>query len=160
MKQLKIGRLDVRLDGKRVVMAGRLDDASAVSDLAGELPADVVVIDTAAVTFINSVGMREWTRLLRGLRQRGTKVSLEAVADVVMTQMNLIGEWVGALDIRSFHAQYACPVCGAEHAPLIDAVAHGALLRKMSAPHVPCPECGAASELADFPERYLTIFQT
>ena len=142
-------RLDVQVRGNHVTLAGRIDDAASFAELPGRLPAGEVVIDTEGVTFVNSVGMREWIRLVRALREAGRAVRLERVADVLMTQMNLIAELRGAVTISSFHAQYACPTCGAEAAPVVDA----------TLPPVPCPECGAAMELADFPERYLTIFK-
>ena len=63
------------------------------------------------------------------------------------------------MHIVSFHAQYVCPACGAEPSPLVDAAAHALALAAMRAPALPCPECGAAMELGDFPERYLSIFR-
>ena len=142
-------RLDVQVRGNQVTLAGRIDDTVAFGELPGRLPAGEVVIDTEGVTFVNSIGMREWIRLIRALRESAHAVRLERVADVLMTQMNLIAELRGAVTISSFHAQYVCPACGAEAAPLVD---------KALGPK-PCPECGAAMELADFPERYLTIFK-
>ena len=42
---------------------------------------------------------------------------------------------------------------------MVDAVAHAAVLAPLHAPRLPCPECGAAMELGDFPERYLMLFR-
>jgi len=154
---MKLGRLDVQVTGSRVVMAGRIDDSCQLGDLAAQLPAGPLTIDTDGVTFVNSIGMREWIRLLRAVRERGS-VTLDRVADVLMTQMNLLTELAG-IQINSFHAQYACNKCGAESAPLVDANAHRAEILRMKAPKLPCPECGTQMELADFPERYLTIFR-
>jgi anti-anti-sigma regulatory factor len=142
-------KLDVQVRGNHVTLAGRIDDAATFAELPSRLPAGEIVIDTEGVTFVNSVGMREWIRLVRALRESGRAVRLERVADVLMTQMNLIAELRGTVTISSFHAQYVCPTCGAEAAPLVDA----------TLPAVACPECGAAMELADFPERYVTIFK-
>jgi predicted RNA-binding Zn-ribbon protein involved in translation (DUF1610 family) len=97
--------------------------------------------------------MREWIRLVRALHQRGGRVLLERVADVLMTQINMIQEFRDTVQIRSFHAQYVCPACGAEAAPLVDAVANAEALRELRPPRLPCPECGAEMELGDFPER-------
>ena len=155
---MKLGRLDAEISGARLVLAGRIDDtAGALGELLAHLPAGDVVIDTSGVTFVNSVGMREWMRVIRALRERG-KVTFEGVADVLMTQMNLIPEFKGVA-IASFHAQYLCPACGNESTPLIDVATHGAELRGMKAPKMPCPECGTATDLADFPERYLSLFR-
>jgi DNA-directed RNA polymerase subunit RPC12/RpoP len=157
---MKLGRLEVTVTGARVEMVGRIDDASPLGELWMQLPATDLAIDTGGVTFVNSVGMREWIRLLRSLTGGGTRtVTLERVADVLITQMNLIPSLGPNIRIASFHAQYACNGCGAEVAPLVDAVQHAALLRQLKAPSVPCPECGSGMELADFPERYLTLFK-
>jgi len=161
MIALRIGRLDIQLVAgtpNRITLVGRIDDSTNFAELQRQIPPGEVAIDTGGVTFINSIGMREWMRLLRGLRDRG--VTLERVADVLMTQMNMIKESATGTRIVSFHAQYACPKCGAETAPLVDAVAHAQLLRQMQVPRLPCPECGSAMELGDFPERYLTIFRS
>jgi hypothetical protein len=158
MTQLRLGRLDVQIEGNRVTMTGRIDDGAQLGELTSRLPAGDTVIDTSGVTFINSIGMREWLRLLRTLRERGSVV-LERVADVLMIQMNMIPELARAVTVTSFHAQYVCPACGGEHAPVVDAVANAQSLRAMAAPRLPCPECGAQMELGDFAERYLSIFR-
>jgi len=84
---------------------------------------------------------------------------LERVADVLMTQMNLIPEFATSVTITSFHAQYVCPACGHESAPIVDATANIDSLRAMKAPKLPCPECSAAMDLGDFPQRYFSIFK-
>jgi ribosomal protein S27AE len=158
MSSFRIGRLDVQISGSRATLAGRLDDMAQLGDLAAQLPPGDVVLDTAGITFVNSIGMREWVRLLRALRARGT-VTLESVCDVLMAQMNMVSEFrTGSVRIASFHVGYACPKCGCEATMQVDAATHNAALRDMRAPPMPCPECGAAMELADFPERYLSIF--
>jgi len=165
MTALRLGRLDVQLEPggthrpTRIAMAGRIDDSATLGGLAPQVPPGSVVIDTGGVTFVNSVGMREWLRLLRALRARGERVVLERVADVLMTQINMIHEFRDTVVIVSFHAQYVCPACGAEAAPLVDAVANAEALRELKPPRLPCPECGAEMELGDFPERYLSVFR-
>jgi predicted RNA-binding Zn-ribbon protein involved in translation (DUF1610 family) len=104
--------------------------------------------------------MRELIRLVRALRGGGRRIVLERVADVLITQVNMVPELAQAVTVTSFHAQYACPSCGAEHVPLVHVAAHAQLLHLNAAPQLPCPECGKPSELADFPERYLSIFKS
>jgi predicted RNA-binding Zn-ribbon protein involved in translation (DUF1610 family)/anti-anti-sigma regulatory factor len=146
--------------GPHLTLVGRIDDGAPLGGLLGQLAAaGDVTIDTDGVTFVNSVGLREWIRLLHGLGARGQRIVLERLADVLITQMNTIGDLRGRAEVRSFHAPYACPACGAEVDPVVDAVAHRALLATGQAPALPCPECGAAMALADFPERYLSIFK-
>jgi anti-anti-sigma regulatory factor len=158
MSSFRSGRLDVQVKGARAVLAGRIDDSCQLAEISDQLSPGEVVIDTAGVTFVNSIGMREWGRFIRALRARGS-VTLEAVADVLMAQMNLITEFRSGVRITSFHASYVCPACGYEASLLIDAVAHAERLRQLQAPALPCPECRAAMGLADFPERYLSLFR-
>jgi hypothetical protein len=152
-----MGRLDVELAPGLLTLSGRIDDACPLGELARSVPPGDITLDTSGVTFINSVGMREWMRLVRALRERGS-VTFTRVADVLITQMNLRPEFAGA-HIRSFHAQYVCGACGCESAPLVDAEKHAADLRWMVAPKLPCPECAKPMDLADFPERYLSLFK-
>jgi len=154
----RTSRLDMRVEGARVSLTGRIDDSTSFAELVAQLPTGGVIIDTSGVTFVNSIGMREWIRLIRVLRDRGP-ITLERVADVLMTQMNLIPEFATSVQISSFHAQYVCPSCGHESAPVVDVATHAPTLREMKAPKLPCPECGAAMDLGDFPERYLSIFR-
>jgi hypothetical protein len=153
-----MSRFDVQIAGNRIVLAGRLDDAFSHAEIVQRVAPGDVVIDTAGVVFVNSIGMREWMRLVRALRERG-QVVLERVADVLMAQMNLMSGFAASATVVSFHAPYVCPACGGEGAPLVDAVANASALRALQAPPVPCPECGAAMELGDFPERYLSMFR-
>lgn len=140
------------------MLTGRLDDTCQLGGLAAQLPAGDVALDAGGITFINSIGMREWVRLLRTLRARGA-VTLEAISDALMVQMNLISEFRGLVQIASFDASYACPACGYEASMRVDAVAHADALRRLEAPALACPECGLPMELADFPERYLGVFR-
>lgn len=154
----RLGRLDLTVAGNQLTLSGRIDDTSPIGELVDALPHGEVVIDTGGVTFVNSIGMRELIRLVRGLRARGVVV-FERVADVLMIQLNMMAELGSSVQIRSFHAQYACPACGAEAAPLVDTATHAAALSQLKAPAMPCPDCGAAMELADFAERYLSVFR-
>jgi hypothetical protein len=106
MITLRLGRLDAQLvpgAPTRVTLAGRIDDSAAIADLLVKIPPGEVVIDTAGVTFVNSIGMREWTRLIRALHWRGDTIRLEQVADILMTQMNLIAELKHAVKIGRAH---------------------------------------------------------
>jgi len=160
MTSLRLGRLDVEIAGAELTLFGRIDDAAALGGLLDRIGHGEVTIDTDGVSFVNSIGMREWIRLIRGLRDRGDTVVLTRVADVLMAQLNMISELKEKVRIASFHAQYVCAACGAESAPVVDVAAHAASLAKMVAPRLPCPECGAPMDLGDFPERYLLIFKT
>lgn len=160
----RLGRLDVQVDrtatGCVVTLAGQIDDQAALEAVAAELPverAGEVVIDLDGVRFINSIGVREWMRLLRGLVDRGARVVLERCAEVIIEQINMITDARGSAEVRSFHAPYQCPGCGLETSALLDVARHGDAMRRMEAPAVPCPDCGQAMELYEVPERFFTF---
>lgn len=164
MSSYRFGRLDVHVDptvgpaGPVIYFVGRLDEAANLGDVGTVIPPGHVVLDTSGLTFVNSVGMREWVRLIRVLRDRGV-VTLVRVADVLMAHMNVVREFAQSVRIASFHAAYVCDACGVEATPLIDVMQHGPALAAMQAPRMQCMECGGVMQLADFPERYLTIFK-
>jgi anti-anti-sigma regulatory factor/DNA-directed RNA polymerase subunit RPC12/RpoP len=155
----QLGRLSVTRSPTKIELKGRLDDAAPLSGLATNDLSRDLVIDTGGLVFVNSIGIREWMRLLRTLQEAGIRVRLERVADVLITQMNMIPEARGDATISSFHALYACEACGAESTPLIEVEQHRAALMEMRAPSVKCPECGGTMDLADYPERYLSVFR-
>jgi hypothetical protein len=156
---LQLGRLFISRSPSRIELSGRLDDAAPLSSIATNDLARELVIDTGGITFVNSIGIREWMRLLRTLHEAGIRVVLEHVADVLITQMNMIPEARGEATIASFHALYACEACGAEATPLIEVEPHRAALVAMKAPSMKCGECGGKMDLGDYPERYLSVFR-
>jgi hypothetical protein len=156
---LRIGRLEIELAGSRATLTGRIDDSVTFGELVARMPEGPVTLDASGVTFVNSIGMREWMRLVRGLRDRGCTITLERVADVLITQLNLFGDLARQVSIASFHAPYVCPKCGAEASPVVEVAGNAGLLRAMTAPAMPCPECRSPMDLGDFPERYLSVFK-
>jgi hypothetical protein len=159
---IQLGRLECGLDlgaATRITLRGRLDDTAPLAALVANIPtAGEVAIDTDGITFVNSIGMREWMRLVRAIAGRGQRLTLERVSDVLFTQMNMIPEFRRAAHVASFHAQYVCGACGDETAPLLEVAEHLDALRASSFPKLTCAVCGGVTELADFPERYVSIF--
>ena len=155
------GKLEVRVDGdataRRVTLSGRIDEAAHLDALVADVVAAEVTIDTGGVFFLNSIGVRDWMRLLRGLDQKGARVVLEACSEPLVAQLNLIPNARGKALVSSLHAPYLCDGCGLDTAMLLAVAAHAAELRAMKPPVLRCPECGAAMHLADLPERYFTF---
>lgn len=156
-------RLDVMMGGnatlRRLTLAGRIDDSAPIASLVDTVKAAEVVIDTGGVVFVNSIGVREWRRFLRGLVATGAVIRLENVAEVLVTQMNLIPDLRTGVTTVSVQAPYACDKCGAEVSQLIDLQAHGAALRALQPPTFTCPECGGVLALADYPDRYFAFLR-
>jgi anti-anti-sigma regulatory factor len=141
-------------------LAGRLDETVKLGDQAGAWAARTVVLDSAGITHINSLGIREWMHLVARLGAAGSALVHERCAEALIEQMSFIPAVRGGGTVRSFHAPYVCPACQHEASMLIDVAAHDAALRAMQAPALPCGRCGAPMELADLPERLFAFLVT
>ena len=143
MSTEKLGRLEVEITGdaraRHVRLRGRLDESAKLSTRVGDWRADEVTLDTAEVGFINSIGVREWMRLLRGLADAGARVRLERCAEVIAEQFNMIPDARGSAEVVSLHAPYQCSVCGLERPMLLEVDRHGASMRRMQAPPMTWP---------------------
>ena len=151
------GRLQITPDGDQLVLAGSIDEAAAVGELLARATNNKLVLDLAGITFINSLGVRDWIRMQSQATKGGIAIELRRVSEPVVHQLNMIIATRGTSKVTSFFAPYACDNCGREESILIDAVAHGAALAKLEAPPATCPECKSQMAFNDFPERYFSF---
>ncbi len=140
-------------DERRLVLAGRLDESVGLLSSVAGWGAAVVVLETERITAINSIGIREWMHFVAGLSAGGARIVHERCAEAMIEQMCFIPAVRGAGTVRSFHAPYRCPHCDLEVSALIDVEVHGASLRAMQPPALPCERCERPMVLADVPER-------
>ena len=143
-----------------LVLAGALDESSNLPDLVRYAQGGRLVVDLGGVTFINSLGVRDWIRMQHAAQQQRLAVELRRVAEPVVHQLNMIIATRGNARITSFFAPYACDSCGREDSLLVDAIAHADELARLQAPAQTCPECGAQMAFNDFPERYFSFLAT
>lgn len=144
---------------RRLALRGRLDESAALVRHVPTWTAREVVLDTAELAFINSIGIREWMHFLAGLSQAGAAIVHERCAEPLIEQMCFIPAVRGGGTVRSFHAPYACPRCGHEASVLIDVARHRDALSRLEAPPATCERCGAAMALADVPERWFAFLR-
>jgi anti-anti-sigma regulatory factor len=140
-----------------LALAGSLDETAGLIDLLARARGGRLVLDLAGVTFINSLGVRDWIRMQTAAQQQRIAVELRRVAEPIVHQLNMIIATRGASQVSSFFAPYACDRCGREDSLLIDALAHHDTLVRLQAPPQKCSECGAAMAFNDFPERYFSF---
>ena len=143
--------------GDALALAGSIDESAALHELISRAKGGRLVLDLAAVTFINSLGVRDWIRMQAAAQKAGLAVELRRVSEPLVHQLNMIIATRGTAKVSSFYAPYACDACGREESLLIDAVAHYDRLIKLDPPPQTCPECGAAMAFNDFPERYFSF---
>jgi anti-anti-sigma regulatory factor/predicted RNA-binding Zn-ribbon protein involved in translation (DUF1610 family) len=152
------GRLTIETGEKgSLVLAGSIDESSDLDALLDKAQRSALVLDLAGVTFINSLGVRDWIRMQSAAAQREIAIELRRVSEPIIHQLNMIIATRGTARVRSFYAPYACDSCGREESLLVDVDVHGAGLAKLVAPPMPCPECGSTMAFNDFPERYFSF---
>ena len=156
--KFQTGRLEVDVSTagpeRHVVMSGQLDERADLGLVAEKIDG-AVVFDLASVSFINSIGVREWIRLLRTLHGKRVRVTLKRCSEAMVHQMNMIVETVQDAHVESFFVPYMCDVCGAEASMCIEVAPHKALLEQLEAPSMVCPECSGRMSFSEIPARYL-----
>lgn len=151
------GRMTIDTQGDALILGGAIDEAAALHELIGRARGGRLVLDLAGVTFINSLGVRDWIRMQAAAQQANLAVELRRVSEPLVHQLNMIIATRGNAAVTSFFAPYACDACGREDSLLVDAVAHHAGLTRLEPPPMTCPECGAQMAFNDFPERYFSF---
>jgi len=150
------GRIVLEIQGDILMISGPIDESAQLPELLDRAASGRLVLDLGGVTFINSLGVRDWIRMQAAAQRAGVTIELRRVAEPVIHQLNMIIATRGAR-ISSFFAPYACDGCGREESMLIDAVAHARELAELSPPAMTCVECGAQMAFNDFPERYFSF---
>jgi len=150
------GRMMIDAQGDVLFVSGPIDESSQMLELLDRASNRRLVLDLCGVTFINSLGVRDWIRMQTAAQRAGIAIELRRVAEPVIHQLNMIIATRGAR-VMSFFAPYACDACGREDSLLIDAVAHARALAELAPPAMPCTECGARMAFNDFPERYFSF---
>ena len=150
------GRILIESKGDVLMVSGPIDESARLLELLERSRDGRLVLDLAGVTFINSLGVRDWIRMQAAAQRTGIAIELRRVAEPVVHQLNMIIATRGAR-VTSFFAPYACDACGREDSLLIDAIAHARALAELSPPAMLCAECGARMAFNDFPERYFSF---
>src|SRR5690242_18670960 len=82
-------RLTVNRTADGIALTGVIDESASLPELLPGAPGRLR-IDLAGVTFINSLGVREWIRFLATAAQTGVKVELARVSEPLIQQLNMI----------------------------------------------------------------------
>ena len=143
-------------EGDVLTIVGEIEDSTVLASFADSVGKRVIV-DIGGVTFINSVGVREWVTLLDKLSASGAVVTLRNISEPMVRQMTMVIEARGEAKVESFYAPYVCSRCGEERALLINVAEQGDKLTNLEPPKLPCPACGGEAEFDEFPNRYLSF---
>lgn len=141
----------------QLVLAGCIDERAKLVDLVGHARDGRLALDCADISFINSIGVREWIRMQTTASAMQVRLELRRVSEPIIHQLNIVPAARGVSLVTSFFAPYECEDCELEHEMLIEVAVHGKLLARGEPPALPCPECRNAMVLAHPPELYLAF---
>ncbi len=137
----------------RVVLKGDITEATSFRDL---LPVMVgrVDFDVSQVTYINSLGVREWVEFLQKAPIQGYEFHACSIPFVI--QASLVEDFVGRGTITSFFAPYHCEECDMQEERLLQSATILAS-ESLSPPMFTCPSCEGELEFDDIPRRYFAF---
>jgi len=150
-------RMSCEVTGNQLTLAGVIDETANLPRLLDHARDGRLVLDLAGITFINSLGIRNWIRMQQGAAGAGLRIELRRVAEPLVHQLNIMPAARGVSIVTSFYASYVCNACDHESSCLIDVRSHGPDLARMRPPAMTCPECSRAMELAESPELYFSF---
>ena len=140
--------------GLRITMEGRIDESSRLEEYV-EGVSEPVIIDLAGVSFINSMGVRNWVKMMRALHDRGIRVTLERCSEAIVFQLNMIVETRLGAQVESVYAPYECDACGNESYQLL----RTSPSLRQEHPTKQCPECGENMVFADLAASYFLFLE-
>jgi len=143
--------------GDTLFLSGPISDEAGLIQLVGQATNRRLVLDLHGVTFINSLGVRDWVHMQNAAAKAGVRVILRRVAEVLVHQLNIVPAARAASDIESFYAGYLCEHCGDEHSMLLHTETHRALLMDMKPPPLSCPSCTKPLTFIDPAELYFSF---
>lgn len=149
--------MTVVASGEQLLLAGTIDETAKLADLVAGARNGRLILDLAGITFINSIGVREWCLMQKAATTSRVGLELRRVAEPIVHQLNIVPAARGASFVTSFYAPYECDQCDREYEILLDVRVHGKDLVKMRAPDQKCPECDADLVFSHPPELYFTF---
>jgi serine/threonine protein kinase len=143
------GRAGEELSGVFVRLPAAVDEYFEHKTYAHRLRGvDVIVFDFDEVTRLTSLGIQEWSKLLRALAHTTYYCFIRCHSNAV-SQMNWLADFVGNGEILSVFAPYICPNCNAEIELFVDVIAEKERIAADSLPPLRCPACRIDAELDD-----------
>jgi eukaryotic-like serine/threonine-protein kinase len=153
-------RIEASAPGE-LLLSGVIDEHARLSEVMAraEQKSRRLVLDLGEITFINSLGVRDWIRFLALAAHSDVRLELVRVSEPLVQQFNMIVATRAGAHVRSFFAPFACDACGLERSVCIEVEPNLSALRALEPPRVDCPTCEAPMAFNDFPERYFSFLR-
>ena len=153
----RVSRLTVVQDADQLLLAGPIDETAKLTDLIVHAKNNRLAIDCGGITFINSIGVREWCYMMQAAARWNIAIELRRVAEPIVHQLNIVPAARGTSLVSSFYAPYECDDCDREVLVLLDMRLHGGALARQLAPSMKCPDCGQELVFGHPPELYFSF---
>lgn len=98
-----------------------------------------VIIDTAQVNHMNSLGVRNWILFMEAVSERSQSVSLDNLSPMMVFQASMISTFLGSAKVRTFQTPWVCDEC--DHATVLTHELQEAIPES-----IPCPKCKSPME--------------
>jgi anti-anti-sigma regulatory factor len=155
--------IDVKeVDGSTtfVQLSGVMDEDNELGQLAAKVPAEAsVVIDSSGVERINSCGVRDWVTCLAELNQKACKLFFLNCSPAIVTQVNLVNNFLGNGQVLNFYAPYFCASCEIDKLLLID-IDQALKQEPFQAPICRCDQCDHTMDFDDIESSYFAFLKT
>ena len=110
-----------------------------------------VVVDTAKVEHMNSLGVRNWIRFITALCAQAPSVTLEKLSPIMVFQASMISTFLGSARVNSYQTPWVCEDCDR-----LEIQTHS--LQEDIPESVPCPKCKTSGmEFDSDPDSYQTF---
>lgn len=119
-------------------------------------PGAILRVHCSQVRYINSIGVKQWVLLFEGYRVEGARLTFHGCSPAIVSQLNLMGNFIRKDEIESLQLPFLCPNCQREQ--LIERTV--AELKPeptgaMKLPEPPCESCATPLAFDENPVEYL-----
>jgi hypothetical protein len=114
-----------------------------------------LIVACRGITFIDSVGAREWLRVFTAATKRGQSLVFSECPPPVVEQLNLLGDFDCGGRVVSVALPFVCQACGNEY----QGVTRTENLRRLGykVPSIKCLRCGRKASFQETPEEYFSF---
>ncbi len=146
-------------DTTYVRLSGIINEDNDLAEFTKKINKRQVIINTADVDRINSCGVRDWVTWLNELEKKNADIFLVECSPAIMTQVNLVNNFVGSGSIVSFYAPYFCAACDTDKMLLIE-TEEAQKQMPFRPPACRCNQCDHTMEFDDIENSYFAFLST
>lgn len=140
-------------DVLHVQLQGSIDEDADFAALLGELEkSQKLRMDLSQIHRINSCGVREWVNFIRNFPEN-IQIELEQCSPVVVSQINMISNFLGSAHVLSVQAPFVCDACGQEQNVLLT-MEPG---KRPTLNQIACSACGGEMQFDDIEDSYFAF---